>query len=330
MPVNMMMGKQTVRGTAVTPTYSVPILNDVIPTEKAEPITSKRRNQNNLTNIPQKGSINVEFPTEHELDPISCLPLFASMFPKYSFSGPGAVKTHTFKPADDSTEYASIHTSGWTEEFYNAITGNSYTVLGASAKSLNIAMPKNSVIPLSLAWMARSVTEGASGETFTAPDGALLFNNYEASLSAGSIGSEVAIPIYDLTIKADMALEYKHVRGAGASRYSAKVKLALNGLSISGTFKMSREDSERAAVKSAHDNFTEQSLIITYTSPENIPGSATPYSVSFAFQEVVYTLLERAEENNEDMETYTYAVGFGNDSDNVIITVVNGEADMGL
>jgi hypothetical protein len=323
----MIKVKQTAWGTGDTPTIPMPIVGGGGADKDQVIFASERVNADGTANTPKGGSYTYKVPLNYELDPISCIGPFYNLFGKYTYAVDTPVvgaNTHTFKFADSAAEFATIHQKGMTNEFYDPSTGNSYTYDSCAINSAAFTTPQDSVIPVALEIFAREETEGSSGETYTPPAGKYILTNYMAALTGGVLSSEVSIPIYDLTFNITRGLVPRHnLTDKDAKRWNQPN----NTLVVGGTFKVSREDSERTAIKTAHDSITEQSLIVTYTSDQIITGS-TPYSVTFAFQEAFYTKRSAEEQENEEMEMYEFVAAKESISSNVICTVVNAETTL--
>lgn len=326
--MELMIANQTVFGTAVTPTKSMPILNGAeIPSAIQEIYRSLIGNDKSLQNKGKQGRKKLSFPVHCELDPITHMMAMYSFSGKYNYAVDTPVagaNTHTFKLADAAAEYEQIHQIGQTWTEYDPITDNLYTADSVAVDGFELTAQPDSSLSMTYNCVARAVVETGSPETFVNPNLTLGFDYYNSLLKVGVLASEVTLPMTNLNISAKRGLIelYK-----GQEKICRRFVQESGKLAITGSFNISRLDSERAALKAAVDAGTKFSIKVLCTTAAYVTGT-TPYQFALNLKEVLLSNRKLARSVGEDIETYDFDCGYESETDTFEVTMVNAETDL--
>jgi hypothetical protein len=317
------VGAQSLWATPVTPTISLPKIKVTV-TRNVENFTSNILRENHAQGETRLGKYSYTLTFEGELCGSSMDFLWKYGFGKYTFSADTPVagaNQHVHQLVTATADKATMWEKGFTLE--GGSDGKFYTYDSCVINTITISAPSPGMITFTAEILARDFTEDTTGETYSPPDLARLYDNFQATLSAGIDASEVSQPIESLEWSFNRNMTMKH----NFSVKTAAKAIAGERVEITGSFKIPVDATERTAVKDDLDNSDEASILIVFTSDQVVTGS-TPYSTTIDMPELKYENVVYEDEESERVEDYTFRVGQSGGSEPITLTNINGDSTL--
>jgi len=319
-----LLGAQTAWGTPVTPTLSISVTGGSYQFEDT-PIKSAQVNPNTSENESRKGFYHISGTLETEFSASQHDILLKHFFGDYTFTADTPVvgaNTHLHKLTSTSADKVDIFEEGLTLEVGS--DGKWFTFNSVVITSFTLTVEAPGIITMNYDWMAKDYTEAASGETFAPIATSKMFDNFQIGFQIGVLASEVTVPVSTFSITGNRGTAAKY----GDISQNTPTKFVPGDVTpIQGDFTVEVSQATRAAIKSAFDNSTEQSVILTLTSDVLVTGS-TYYTTTIAVKECKLVTLEPGIETSDRVEKYTFILGKDDQSDQITITNINGDATL--